>query len=196
MNYYPFFRVMSWNNGLRCMSFYILLTTFVHSFAYNVRSTRKVWLWCTTNIDFDKVEAARVWLCWDNQEWLRAWGVKAAKLQRHFLQEHRHDAVFNNDSSRPALAPKLCGCEYVPGWISAGTRGFSVYHRWKQDLQISGWSRCTLSNGTRLSRHVVLWQWDSEVLPGCHLPVVTRQTEYCPRASRILLPFHWHLRNR
>ena len=24
MNYYPFFRVRSWNNGVRCMSFYIL----------------------------------------------------------------------------------------------------------------------------------------------------------------------------
>ena len=25
MNYYPLFRVRSWNNGMRCMSFYILL---------------------------------------------------------------------------------------------------------------------------------------------------------------------------
>ena len=25
MNYYPFFRVRSWNNGLRCMSFYVLI---------------------------------------------------------------------------------------------------------------------------------------------------------------------------
>ena len=25
MNYYPLFRVMSWNNGVRCMSFYILI---------------------------------------------------------------------------------------------------------------------------------------------------------------------------
>ena len=24
MNYYPLFRVRSWNNGMRCMSFYIL----------------------------------------------------------------------------------------------------------------------------------------------------------------------------
>ena len=26
MNYYPLFRVRSWNNGVRCMSFYILMT--------------------------------------------------------------------------------------------------------------------------------------------------------------------------
>ena len=25
MNYYPLFRVRSWNNGMRCMSFYILM---------------------------------------------------------------------------------------------------------------------------------------------------------------------------
>ena len=28
MNYYPLFRVRSWNNGVRCMSFYILKTVF------------------------------------------------------------------------------------------------------------------------------------------------------------------------
>ena len=27
MNYYPLFRVRSWNNGVRCMSFYILIHT-------------------------------------------------------------------------------------------------------------------------------------------------------------------------
>ena len=27
MNYYPLFRVRSWNNGVRCMSFYILMMT-------------------------------------------------------------------------------------------------------------------------------------------------------------------------
>ena len=26
MNYYPLFRIRSWNNGVRCMSFYILMT--------------------------------------------------------------------------------------------------------------------------------------------------------------------------
>ena len=29
MNYYPLFRVRSWNNGMRCMSFYVLITLFV-----------------------------------------------------------------------------------------------------------------------------------------------------------------------
>ena len=28
MNYYPLFRVRSWNNGMRCMSFYILMNNF------------------------------------------------------------------------------------------------------------------------------------------------------------------------
>ena len=31
MNYYPSFRVRSWNNGVRCMSFYILLKCFTRS---------------------------------------------------------------------------------------------------------------------------------------------------------------------
>ena len=28
MNYYPLFRVRSWNNGVRCMSFCILMTKY------------------------------------------------------------------------------------------------------------------------------------------------------------------------
>ena len=28
MNYYPMFRVRSWNNGMRCMSFYILIKAY------------------------------------------------------------------------------------------------------------------------------------------------------------------------
>ena len=31
MNYYPLFRVRSWNNGVRCMSFYILMDSFTRS---------------------------------------------------------------------------------------------------------------------------------------------------------------------
>ena len=30
MNYYPLFRVRSWNNGVRCMSFYILMTELIY----------------------------------------------------------------------------------------------------------------------------------------------------------------------
>ena len=30
MNYYPLFRVRSWNNGVRCMSFYILILVRIH----------------------------------------------------------------------------------------------------------------------------------------------------------------------
>ena len=32
MDYYPLFRVKSWNNGLRCMSFYILIIVFIKYF--------------------------------------------------------------------------------------------------------------------------------------------------------------------
>ena len=55
MNYYPLFRVRSWNNGMRCMSFYILITREIfHSLelsnmvnfcqnTYNFDSTQRVW---------------------------------------------------------------------------------------------------------------------------------------------------------
>ena len=31
MNYYPLFRVRSWNNGLRCMSFHFFVVNYLHS---------------------------------------------------------------------------------------------------------------------------------------------------------------------
>ena len=31
INYYPLFRVWSWNNGMRCMSFYILIPSFCYT---------------------------------------------------------------------------------------------------------------------------------------------------------------------
>ena len=34
MDYYPLFRVTSWNNGLRCMSFWILIISFALKSAY------------------------------------------------------------------------------------------------------------------------------------------------------------------
>ena len=34
MNYYPLFRVRSWNNGVRCMSFCILKTVYWYSFGF------------------------------------------------------------------------------------------------------------------------------------------------------------------
>ena len=73
----------------------------------------------------------------------------------HFLLKHHYDAVFSNDSSRPALGPNLCGCEYVPGWISIRTWGLGGYCRRKQDLQISGWSHYPLWNNSRFSEHVI-----------------------------------------
>ena len=41
MNYYPLFRVRSWNNGMRCMSFYIL----------TMRVNRMVWQWAETLVE-------------------------------------------------------------------------------------------------------------------------------------------------
>ena len=38
MNYYPLFRVRSWNNGVRCMSFYILLILMNYYPLFRVRS--------------------------------------------------------------------------------------------------------------------------------------------------------------
>ena len=39
MNYYPLFRVRSWNNGVRCMSFYTLINvTGLHRWAVNISS--------------------------------------------------------------------------------------------------------------------------------------------------------------
>ena len=39
MNYYPLFRVRSWNNGVRCMSFYILMNvTGLHWWSVNIGS--------------------------------------------------------------------------------------------------------------------------------------------------------------
>ena len=38
MNYYPLFRVRSWNNGVRCMYFFILRNTFS-----NIQLSEKIW---------------------------------------------------------------------------------------------------------------------------------------------------------
>ena len=36
MNYYPLFRVRSWNNGVRCMSFFFLIGIYMYPYLYNV----------------------------------------------------------------------------------------------------------------------------------------------------------------
>ena len=37
MNYYPLFRVRSWNNGVRCMSFYIVIAiNFCYDYKQNM----------------------------------------------------------------------------------------------------------------------------------------------------------------
>ena len=37
MNYYPLLRVRSWNNGVRCMSFFILIIIYTHIYIYRSR---------------------------------------------------------------------------------------------------------------------------------------------------------------
>ena len=45
MNYYPLFRVRSWNNGVRCISFYILIDIKVRAFwSFPVWFTWFVWM--------------------------------------------------------------------------------------------------------------------------------------------------------
>ena len=36
MNYYPLFRVWSWNNGMRCISFYILIMVYTNHVALSI----------------------------------------------------------------------------------------------------------------------------------------------------------------
>ena len=54
MNYYPFFRVRSWNNGVRCMSFYILTASTPtpkpnQSFAHPSIQTHTIYTYSTEN---------------------------------------------------------------------------------------------------------------------------------------------------
>ena len=42
-NYYPLFRVRSWNNGMRCMSLYILMGKFFLLWEYSRRIIHNVW---------------------------------------------------------------------------------------------------------------------------------------------------------
>ena len=61
MNYYALFRVRSWNNGMRCMSFYILMTVIQSSLVYScdkgpvMRSIdvflSLIWIRCWTNFE-------------------------------------------------------------------------------------------------------------------------------------------------
>ena len=42
MNYYPLFRVRSWSNGMRCMSFYILMLIMdIHDWIVDIH----IWIW-------------------------------------------------------------------------------------------------------------------------------------------------------
>ena len=54
MNYYPLFRVRSWNNGVRCMCFYILIKLF------NITRTEQKFvragdtkMWCNTHATYN-----------------------------------------------------------------------------------------------------------------------------------------------
>ena len=55
MNYYPLFRVRSWNNGVRCMSFYILTLSiidlnFLYQFNLRLHHFWFVFLFCFFNV--------------------------------------------------------------------------------------------------------------------------------------------------
>ena len=49
MTYYPLFRVRSWNNGMRCLSLYILIDLLSIRFTYNTTNNHKECSWLATD---------------------------------------------------------------------------------------------------------------------------------------------------
>ena len=74
MNFYPLSRVRSWNNGVCCMSFYILMILNLHPNKWLSKQSRRRWfetssctLWCHSNVCFvsHSVNIYRYVLIWN-----------------------------------------------------------------------------------------------------------------------------------
>ena len=63
MNYYPLFRVRSWNNGVHCMSFYILMPALNILLAWSSEMSKYRWVSARKNIDglVQERRNSRVW---------------------------------------------------------------------------------------------------------------------------------------
>ena len=60
-NYYPLLRVRSWNNGVRCMSFYILITSMRGYIAKSSLITDDLYIWELLNNDNEHVKERTNW---------------------------------------------------------------------------------------------------------------------------------------